>query len=355
MIDNKLLEDVLEFYHCPCKVIDTTEGGGYEDYILSPINGTTINKLSARVNDFTAAIGQNVSIAFENMRIIFRVKARGSQTVYNYFDYINNLSDIDGMIGFGVSPRGEWIEYNLFDMPHLLVAGATGSGKSVFLHSAILNLVCHSAACLTLIDLKRTELSIYNGLNFVSGKVITEAEAAKNQLLHEVAEMETRYKIMEKYHARHYTDLPPKWEIAPRVIIIDELADLMLNKATRKSVENSIVRIAQLGRAAGCHLILAAQRPSTDVITGLIKANIPCKLAFMTANAIDSRVIGVKGADQLNGKGDALLSIAGHKELERVQSLYLSSEVLNDFLDRVRREQPRRRYRKMGLFQRLFG
>lgn len=356
MIDNKLLEDVLEFYHTPCKVIETSEGGGYEDYILSPINGTTINKLSARVNDFTAALGQNVSIAFENMRIIFRVKGSGSQKVYNYFDWINNLTGVAGMISFGINPRGEWVEYNLFDMPHLLVAGATGSGKSVFLHNAILNLVCHSAAFLTLIDLKRVELSIYNGLNFVNGKkVITEAEAAKNQLLREVAEMEARYKIMEKYHARHYTDLPPKWDIAPRVIIIDELADLMLNKATRKSVENSIVRIAQLGRAAGCHLILATQRPSTDVITGLIKANIPCKLAFMTANAIDSRVIGVKGADQLSGKGDALLSIAGHKELERVQSLYLSNEVLTDFIERVRRDQPRRRYRKMGLFQRLFN
>ena len=119
---------------------------------------------------------------------------------------------------------------------------------------------------------------------------------------------------MERYGVRNYKDLPQRKKLVPRVIIIDELADLMLNKATRKSVENSVVRIAQLGRAAGVHLILATQRPSTDVITGLIKANIPCKLAFMTSSAIDSRVIGCKGAENLTGKGDGLLSIAGRKD-----------------------------------------
>ena len=143
-----------------------------------------------------------------------------------------------------------------------------------------------------------------------------------------------------------------------RGIVIDELADLMLNRETRRSVENSIVRIAQLGRAAGCHLILATQRPSTDVITGLIKANVPCRLAFMTSSATDSRVIGCKGAEHLNGRGDALLNIAGRKELERVQGFNVSDDSINKFVDMVKynqckqtQTQPRKR---RGLFGRMF-
>lgn len=363
MIENRQIEDILQFYKTPCKVANVRQGGGYIDYYLNPVNGTTINKLAARVNDFTVAIGQSVSIALENMCIILRVKDSGQQQIYNYFDYINNITKKSGQLSFGINPRGEFVQYNLFEMPHLLVAGATGSGKSVFLHDTIIDLAAGNNAVLTLIDLKRVELSIYNGLNFVDGAVITDAEGARKRLEFEVAEMEQRYKIMEKSGVRNYKDLPAKKALAARVIIIDELADLMLNRDTRKSVENSIVRIAQLGRAAGCHLILATQRPSTDVITGLIKANIPCKLAFMTANAVDSRVIGVKGAENLSGRGDALLLIAGKKELERVQTLYIDDQTLNDFISRFRKIQDPHKYRKTiqnkrGIFEtikRLFG
>ena len=138
------------------------------------------------------------------------------------------------------------------------------------------------------------------------------------------------------------------------MIVIDELADLMLNRETRKSVENSVVRIAQLGRAAGCHLILATQRPSTNVITGLIKANMPCQLAFMTSNSIDSRVIGCKGAENLSGRGDALLSIAGQKELERLQAFYIDNDTLQTFIDGVKaRQTPPKQ--KTRFFKRLFG
>lgn len=353
MINNAQLEDILQFYKCPCKVIDSRNGGGFIDYHLQPINGTTISKVSARVNDFTLALGQPVSIAFENMTLIFRVKDAEQTTTYNYFDYSHNMIMESGQMAIGINPRGEYVQYNLFNMPHLLVAGATGSGKSVFLHSAIISLGRDAHTAFTLIDLKRVELSIYNGWNKVDGAVITDAQQAEQRLRFEVSEMENRYKIMERYHVRHYKSLPPQALFKARVIIIDELADLMLNKDTRKSVENSIVRIAQLGRAAGCHLILATQRPSTDVITGLIKANIPCKLAFMTSSAIDARVIGCKGAEMLNGRGDALLSIAGHKDLERVQAFYISDNTLHDFIEGVKRTQAPPP--KQGFFKRLFG
>lgn len=355
MIDNATIEEILMFYKCPCKVANVRTGGGFIDYFLQPLNGTTLNKLNARVNDFCAATGQAVSIAFENMCIIFRMKDNTSQTIYNYFDYSNNLEHTEGMIAFGINPRGEYVQHNLFTMPHLLVAGATGAGKSVFLHNAIVSLAINNHVEFTLIDLKRVELSIYNGLHFVD-EIVTDAARAEYILRCELHEMSARYELMERYGVRNYKQLPPEKALKARVIIIDELADLMLNRETRKSIENSIVRIAQLGRACGMHLILATQRPSTNVITGLIKANIPCQLSFMTANATDSRVIGCKGAEHLNGKGDGLLHIAGQQELERVQAFYLSDDWLNNFIDGVKERQPKTQQKtKQGFFKRLFG
>ena len=352
---NSEIETVLQFHKCPCHVLGVREGGGFIDYILSLGKGTTINKLQSRVNEFTVALGQSVSIALENMQIILRVKDANAQTIYNYFEYCGNLERVAGQLGFGINPRGEFVQYNLFTMPHLLVAGATGSGKSVFLHDAVVDLATNNHITLRLIDLKRVELSQYNGLHFVDGDVITDAARAEYVLRCEVHEMLARYELMERYGVRNYKQLPTEHALKARVVIIDELADLMLNRDTRKSVENSIVRIAQLGRAAGCHLIVATQRPSTNVITGLIKANMPCKLAFMTANATDSRVIGCKGAENLNGRGDALLSIAGQKELERVQTLYIDDDCLTQWVEGVRARQPQPIKQKGGFFKRLFA
>ena len=361
MIDKSQLEQILQFYKCPCTVIGTRTGGGFCDYYLQPINGTTINKVAARVNDFSLALGRAVSVAFENMTLIFRVKEDQRQ-LFKFFDYSRNMTAEAGNIAIGINPRGEFIQHNLFTMPHLLVAGATGSGKSVFLHNAIISLAINQNVCFTLIDLKRVELSIYNGLNCLTRPVVTDAGTAAAVLENEVAEMGARYELMERYGVRNYKQLPPEKRLNARVIVIDELADLMLNRDTRKSVENSVVRIAQLGRAAGCHLILATQRPSTNVLTGLIKANIPCKISFMTSSNIDSRVIGCKGAENLNGCGDALLSIAGRRELERVQAFYIDDATLNRFIDQVKAKQapkiihtptPQPQERR-GFFQRLF-
>lgn len=359
MIDKSLLEEVLQFHNCPCSVVDVRTGGGFCDYVLSLGKGTTLNKLNSRVNELSAAIGQTVSIAMENLQIIFRVKDTEQTQVYNYFDYSHHLKPEAGQIALGINPRGEYIQYNLFDMPHLLVAGATGSGKSVFLHNAIVSLGTNENTVFRLIDLKRVELSIYNGINRMLSDAITTASEAERILRVEVAEMEARYALMERYGVRNYKNLPQEKALAARVIIIDEFADLMLNRETRKSVENSIVRIAQLGRAAGCHLIVATQRPSTDVITGLIKANIPCRIAFMTSSAVDSRVIGCKGAENLNGHGDALLSIAGHKELERLQAFYISDDVIEQYANAVKAQQKpinkEPQNRRGGFFKRLFG
>lgn len=346
-MDNKQISDILAFYGCPCNVLESRKAGAFTDYFLQPLQGVTINKLQARVADFSLLIGSAVTIAIENSCLLLRV-ANKERAFYDYFSYSHNLENRAGNIALGIDAGGCFVSGNLFEMPHLLVAGSTGSGKSVFLHDAIISLATCGGVCFRLIDLKRVELSIYNGCGFMVSDCVTDAAGAEKALQEEVAEMESRYKLMERQRVNHYTQL--KKPVAARVIVIDELADLMLNRTTRKSVELSIVRIAQLGRAAGVHLILATQRPSREVITGLIKANMPAKIAFKTASAIDSRVIGASGAENLSGKGDALFIDTG-REPQRVQAFYFQTYTPQDFAAGIRQRYPA----KKGIFKKLFG
>ena len=349
-MDTKI-EDILYFYNCPCEVAGTRQNAVYTDFFLNPINGTTLKRLQSRVSDFSLLIGAAVAIVIENGALILRVQTGKAQT-YNFFEYCQNLESVSGSLALGINSNGGFVSSNLFSMPHLLVCGATGSGKSVFIHNCIVSLAMNKGVCFTLIDLKRVELSIYNGCNFVNDRVITDPETAERVLLSEVLEMESRYKLMERYKVRHYTQLPPNKQLLARIIVIDELADLLLNKATRKSVENSIVRIAQLGRAAGCHLILATQRPSREVVTGLIKANIPARIAFKTATAIDSRVIGIQGAELLRGRGDCIYHGGDCIEPQRLQGFYISDKDLQTVINQTKQKQAPKQRR--GFFKSLF-
>ena len=356
MTNNNVL-DMLNFYGCPCELVQNRQSGQFTDYLLNPTNGTTIRKLQAREIDFSFALGCPVSVILENYDIILRIQNR-ERPFYNLFDYIHHVTEKENNnILIGLTPNGGGIFDTLDAMPHLLVAGATGSGKSVFIHNAIICL-SQSAVCFTMIDLKRVELSMYNGMPFMSEPVITEAPAALAALRREVSEMQARFRMMERYGVRNYKDLPKEKALAARVIIIDELADLMMNRNTRREVEANIVRIAQLGRAAGVHLILATQRPDATVITGLIKANIPARLAFRTASAVDSRVIGVKGAETLAGKGDGLYMSTSFEGPQRVQACYVPDDMLAQFIHDVKertKSKPRPAQVKKGFFQRLFS
>lgn len=355
------LINILDFYKCPCDIVFTRYGTGFIDYFLNPLNGTTIRKLKTRQEDFTLSIGQPAFIEVENNSLILRVRQDGKQA-FNYFEYLINMDKKPGQLAIGLNPAGEYIQSNLFDMPHLLIAGQTGSGKSVFLHNCILSLLINNECCFRMIDLKRVELSIYNGINQLIGDVITDHETAAQVLVDEVNEMQARYRLMEQYGVNHYTLLPENKQLLARIIIIDELSDLMLNKATRKAVENSIVRIAQLGRAAGVHLILATQRPSREVITGLIKANIPSKISFTVANRYDSQVIGIANAEKLTGKGDGLFLETG-KQPQRVQAFFIENNQLNDFVRMLKERQAKRRQptptrrqgQRKGIFKKWFS
>lgn len=216
----------------------------------------------------------------------------------------------------GVDEDGIPVYIDIAKMPHMLIAGATGSGKSVALDAILCSLLyCASPSQvqLVLIDPKRVELGAYAGLPHLAKPIITNTPEAIQTLQQLEYAMDNRYKALERKKA-----------VGPRiVVVIDELADLMLT--SRKAVEHSIVRIAQLGRAAGIHLILATQKPLVSVVTGLIQANTPCKLALQTASTSDSvRILGHKGAEKLLGRGDALLKLPDRVEEIRLQCAYTS-------------------------------
>ena len=232
-------------------------------------------------------------------------------------------------------------------MPHGLIAGSTGSGKSVCINSILISLLFQAhpdEVKLMLIDPKMVELAIYNSIPHLVCPVITNAKAATKALKWAVDEMERRYELFSKIAVRdieRYNDLAmrdPRGEKMPSIIIIiDELADLMMVAAN--DVETCICRIAQKARACGIHLLLATQRPSVDVITGLIKSNIPSRIAFAVSSQIDSRtILDTTGAERLLGKGDMLLSESGSSKLVRVQGTYVSDDEIEQVVAFVKNQ-----------------
>jgi len=229
-------------------------------------------------------------------------------------------------VALGMDIAGEVVMADLGKMPHLLVAGATGSGKSVCVNTIIMSILFKAfpnEVKFIMIDPKMVELSIYNGIPHLMAPVVTEAKKAAGVLKLVVDEMERRYKMFAEVRVRDiqkYNDqLPESEEPLPYiVVIIDELADLMM--VAPVEVEDSICRIAQMARATGIHLVIATQRPSVDVITGLIKANVPSRIAFAVSSQIDSRtILDTVGAERLLGRGDMLFSPVGSMKPRRIQ------------------------------------
>ena len=258
------------------------------------------------------------------------------------------------VVALGKDVSGKPVFAQLDKMPHLLIAGATGSGKSVCVNTIISSILMRAKpdeVKLILVDPKKFELSIYNGIPHLLAPVVTDPKKAAAVLREVVAEMERRYDLFASVNARNiqgynefaktynedHTDEPK--EILPyHVIILDEVADLMM--VASKDVEDCIMRISQMARAAGIHLIVATQRPSTDIITGVIKANIPSRIAFAVSSSIDSRtILDTSGAEKLLGKGDMLFSPMGSSSPMRVQGCFVSDEEVSAIVHYVSSQQ----------------
>lgn len=327
-IQEKLLQFKIEVDMEGCKV-----GPTVIQYRLKPRDGVKLQKIENLKKDLTLALEAKsirIQAPIPGLGVVGievpndQRQAVGLRELLASKEFKNPKIEIPMAVGKDVS--GDLIIGDLSKMPHLLVAGQTASGKSVGMNGFLISLLYRftpSELKMILVDPKRVELSVYNGIPHLLTPVITNPDKAVNALKWCVAEMLRRYDLATQVKARNlkeYNDKVEKEKKLPYIIVvIDELADLMMS-GNKKEVEGSIVRIAQMARAVGMHLIVATQRPSVDVITGLIKANVPSRIAFTVASQIDSRTIVDKaGAEDLLGRGDMLYSPTGTLEPLRVQ------------------------------------
>ena len=346
------LETTLHSFGVAANIVGVTRGPTVTRYDLELDAGVKLTKLTNLSSDLALSLGvMNVRIAPIPDKIStvgVEVPNKIVSIVYlrDIIDspaFKNAQSSLSFAIGKDIS--GECVVGNIAKLPHMLIAGTTGSGKSVCLNSLLLSLLYKSTpeqVRLIMIDPKMVELGIYNGIPHLYVPVVTEPKKAAGALQWAVVEMLKRYRLFSEAGVRDlagYNAHQKKQgaETMPQVVIVvDELADLML--VASKDVEESICRVAQMGRAAGMHLIIATQRPSADVITGLMKANIPSRIAFAVSSAMESRIIlDSAGAEKLIGMGDMLYSPLGSGKPMRIQGAYVSDEEREDVIDFIKR------------------
>ena len=341
MRDNsRRLNETLASFRIDARIINVTRGPSVTRYEVELDKGVRLNKLTGCADDIALSLGASgvriaavpgkisiVGIEVPN-RTISTVSLRD---VIGSAEFVKAKSKTSFAVGKDIG--GSCIVGNIAKMPHMLIAGTTGSGKSVCMNSIIISLLYKASpedVKLIMVDPKMVELGIYNGIPHLLIPVVTDPKKAAGSLQWAVTEMMRRYKMMSDLGVRDlesYNSIVENEEGGQKlpsvVVIIDELADLMMVAA--KEVEESICRIAQMGRAAGMHLIIATQRPSADVITGLMKANIPSRIAFSVASAMESRIIlDTQGAEKLVGKGDMLYSPIGSGKPLRVQGCFVT-------------------------------
>lgn len=352
------LERVLKDFQIAGRVVEIHVGPAVTQYELTVPAGTKLSRISA--------INKEIALALAAKDVRIQAPIPGKSTIGIEIPnasvapvrikeiLINDQNNGKLNVALGKDIMGNARLADLSKMPHLLIAGSTGSGKSVCTNSIIASILMKyrpDECKLVLVDPKKVELSNYNGVPHLLIPVITDAKKASVALQKVVVEMERRYdlfsetgvKNIESYNnlivkenTKHPDHLQKKMHYL--VVIIDELADLMLVAA--KDVEDSIMRITQMARAAGIHLIVATQRPSTDVITGVVKANIPSRIAFAVASGIDSRtILDASGAEKLLGKGDMLYLPMGENVAQRIQGCFISDDEIRRVIEYVCKEQ----------------
>ncbi|HAA9231661.1 TPA_asm: cell division protein FtsK [Listeria monocytogenes] len=359
-VNAKKLEDTFESFGVKAKITQVHLGPAVTKYEVQPSVGVKVSKIVSLSDDIALALAEKdirieapipgksaigIEVANQNVAMVSLREVLENNP--------KNNPDEKLQIALGRDISGEAMMANLDKMPHLLVAGATGSGKSVCINGIITSILLRAKpheVKMMMIDPKMVELNVYNGIPHLLAPVVTNPKKAAQALQKVVAEMERRYDLFSHTGTRNmqgYNDYVKKHnelneekqpELPFIVVIVDELADLMM--VASNDVEDAITRLAQMARAAGIHLIIATQRPSVDVITGVIKANIPSRIAFAVSSSIDSRtILDMGGAEKLLGRGDMLLLPVGSSKPTRIQGAFLSDAEVEDVVNYVISQQ----------------
>ncbi|MFP3892694.1 DNA translocase FtsK [Exiguobacterium indicum] len=364
--ENKRLKDnatkliaTLKSFGIGAKVLKIHLGPSVTKYEIEPKQGIKLSRITGLADDLALALAAKdirieapipgkaavgIEVPNREVAMVSLREVLGAESVQSDSDRL--------LVALGRSISGETVTAKLNKMPHVLVAGSTGSGKSVCINGMIVSILMRARpdeVRLMMIDPKMVELNVYNGIPHLLAPVVTDPKKAAQALKQVVSEMERRYEIFSQNGARNiegYNALIDKMNAEEKVhqrlpyivVIVDELADLMM--VASNEVEDAIMRLAQMARAAGIHMVIATQRPSVDIITGVIKANIPSRIAFSVSSATDSRtILDTGGADKLLGRGDMLLLGNGMNKPVRVQGAFLSDEEVEKVVNHVISQQ----------------
>ncbi len=364
--ENKRLKDnatkliaTLKSFGIGAKVLKIHLGPSVTKYEIEPKQGIKLSRITGLADDLALALAAKdirieapipgkaavgIEVPNREVAMVSLREVLGAESVQSDNDRL--------LVALGRSISGETVTAKLNKMPHVLVAGSTGSGKSVCINGMIVSILMRARpdeVRLMMIDPKMVELNVYNGIPHLLAPVVTDPKKAAQALKQVVSEMERRYEIFSQNGARNiegYNALIDKMNAEEKVhqrlpyivVIVDELADLMM--VASNEVEDAIMRLAQMARAAGIHMVIATQRPSVDIITGVIKANIPSRIAFSVSSATDSRtILDTGGADKLLGRGDMLLLGNGMNKPVRVQGAFLSDEEVEKVVNHVISQQ----------------
>lgn len=347
-----IIEKTLEAFGITAKVVEINYGPAVTQYAIEVAIGTKLSKISALSNDLALALAAPTG----QIRIEAPIPGRslvGIELPNRSAEFVSlrKMLDSDVMkhhksklaVALGLDVSGNPIVADISKMPHVLIAGSTGSGKSVCINAFITSLLFRASpqeVNFIMVDPKRVELTVYNNIPHLLAPVIVEPAKVLSALKWATAEMDRRYKLFAEVGARNidaYNELSGFQALPYIVIFIDELADIML--FAQVEVEDAITRIAQMARATGIHLVLATQRPSVDIITGLIKANVPTRIAFAVSSMIDSKVIiDQPGAEKLLGKGDMLYIPPDQAKPTRIQGAFVSDREVHQLIDFLKKQ-----------------